>query len=285
MTMPPLADDLPDEALRVLATATRHETFFQERRMVWHAWGMGEPLILLHGGSGSWTHWLRNAEALAAQGRQVFAADLPGCGDSDPPSEGRGADADALVAPVASGIAQLTGGRAFDLVGFSFGSLVGGLIAADQPPPGLRGLVVVGAPALALGGRPVRLLEWRHLATRQERDAVHRGNLAALMMADEGAITPVVVALHAANLDRDRLRRRRLSQTDALEQALKRVACPLHAIYGSQDVLYRDRLLALEASLRSTPALASLRFIPGAGHWVQFEAPDAFLRALDDALK
>jgi 2-hydroxy-6-oxonona-2,4-dienedioate hydrolase len=47
------------------------------------------PVVLFHGGSGSWTHWVRNIQPLVAAGRQVIAADLPGFGDSaSPPSRG-----------------------------------------------------------------------------------------------------------------------------------------------------------------------------------------------------
>jgi len=37
--------------------------------MMWHAWGegSGKPILLLfHGGSGSWIHWIRNVRPLAA---------------------------------------------------------------------------------------------------------------------------------------------------------------------------------------------------------------------------
>src|SRR3546814_6277896 len=44
-------------------------------QMVWRLWGEGPPLVLLHGGSGSWTHWFRNIPALARRYR-VIAADL-----------------------------------------------------------------------------------------------------------------------------------------------------------------------------------------------------------------
>jgi len=54
--------------------------------MVWHEWGEGPTVVLLHGGYGSWTHWIRNIDALAAEHR-VIAADLPGLGDSAMPPE------------------------------------------------------------------------------------------------------------------------------------------------------------------------------------------------------
>ncbi|WP_128422763.1 alpha/beta fold hydrolase, partial [Delftia tsuruhatensis] len=69
--------------------------------MVWHVWGEARagvlPVVMLHGGSGSWTHWLRCMDALLAQGRQLWIPDLPGFGDSDGVPGGQ--DADTLVEP------------------------------------------------------------------------------------------------------------------------------------------------------------------------------------------
>ncbi|MDB5843914.1 MAG: hydrolase-like protein, partial [Polaromonas sp.] len=53
--------------------------------MVWRCWGEGAPVVLLHGGSGSWTHWIRNIPTLVACSRQVWAPDLPGFADSASP--------------------------------------------------------------------------------------------------------------------------------------------------------------------------------------------------------
>jgi pimeloyl-ACP methyl ester carboxylesterase len=62
------------------------------------------------------------------------------------------------------------------------------------------------------------------------------------------------------------------------------VSCPLFAIYGAHDVLYRDQLARVEATLDALPTLRGRTAIPDAGHWVQFEAPQAFDLALARAL-
>ena len=278
--------DLPPEVQHLLARATRVETPLSPNAgsgtMVWQVWQPtpGQPaddylpVVLLHGGSGSWTHWLRNIDALVASGRSVYAADLPGFGDSAAPA--RGTDADALTEPVEHGLQQLLGSAACDLVAFSFGGMVAGFIAAQFPARAHR-LVLVGAPGLGVASRnTLTLTAWRHLKSATEREAVHRSNLAALMLHRLDAITPLALRLHTDNTLRDRMKGRRLAYSEVLAQALVNVRCPVHAIYGFEDALYRQRQDALLQALHAAPHFEGLHWIADAGHWVQFERPEAF---------
>jgi 2-hydroxy-6-oxonona-2,4-dienedioate hydrolase len=52
--------------------------------LVWRRWGKGRPLVLVHGGSGSWTHWIKQIPAFKRD-YEVWAVDMPGLGDSDMP--------------------------------------------------------------------------------------------------------------------------------------------------------------------------------------------------------
>ena len=78
------ADDPATTLARLSAAAEQRHSPCGEGEMVWRQWGEGPALVLLHGGYGSWTHWLKNIEALARRYR-VIAADLPGLGDSAMP--------------------------------------------------------------------------------------------------------------------------------------------------------------------------------------------------------
>ena len=271
---------LPDAAA-LLARADQCRTPCGGGSMVWRLWGSGRPLVLLHGGSGSWNHWLRNIEALAATGRRLFVPDLPGFGDSAAPVAGN--DADAMVEPVLDGLRSLLGSGPLDVVAFSFGSLVATLAAAAHPERFAR-LVIVGAPVKPLVPPPFKLRPWLQVADEGQRRAIHRHNLHALMLARPDSITEQAVDLHAANLACDRMRERRLTRTDAMARALERLECPLAVVYGRQDALYREHWPEVEAQLRALPRLRSLRFIEGAGHWVQYEAPAAFHAAVLEAL-
>ena len=250
--------------------------------MVWRCWGAGAPVALLHGGSGSWNHWVRNIAALAAGGRQVWVPDLPGFGESARPAVGK--DADALSAPVEAALQALLGDIALDLVAFSFGAMVAAFIA-EQRPARVRRLVLVGAPALGIkAASPLVLRPWSHLPPGEARDAAHRVNLERLMLANPESIDELALALHRENLPRDRMRLRRISRTDILLKTLRKIRCPVFGIWGAEDVLYRGVQDQLAPALSVAADFRGLTLIPGAGHWVQFERPEAFNHALRLAL-
>ncbi len=253
--------------------------------MVWHAWGMssgGSPIVLLHGGSGSWNHWVRNIEPLVRAGHQVLVPDLPGFGDSARPPAGR--DADALPRWVELGLETLLGSAACDVVGFSFGGMVAGLLAA-QWPLRVRRLVLVGAPALTADpDRELGLKSWQHLTDDAQRLAALRFNLRQLMLAHDASVDELALSLHMANLLRDRMQRRVLSKTDILLRTLAQVECPVFGIWGELDALYQGRIDIIGPALAHAPLFQSLALVPDAGHWVQYEAAPAFDAALVDAL-
>jgi 2-hydroxy-6-oxonona-2,4-dienedioate hydrolase len=277
---PPLQTDLPPEGLRVLALARRHATPCGDGDIVWHVWGPngGEPLVLLHGGSGSWTHWIRNVEALAAAGRRVVVPDLPGFGDSARPPQGQ--DADAVAPALAQALPALVGEQPVDVVGFSFGGLCGALMAASHPQR-VRRLVLVGAPGLGLRDKRLPLTSWRTEPTAEGRIAAHRNNLAALMLHRE--VDELAVALQAANVPRDRMQRRKLAMTDIVARTLPTLHCRVDAIYGEQDALYRDALPALGTKL-SECGVREFLLVPDAGHWLPYEDPDGFHAVLGRVL-
>jgi 2-hydroxy-6-oxonona-2,4-dienedioate hydrolase len=272
-----------DDLAAVDQAARRFEIPCGEGQMAWRSWGEGTPVVLLHGGSGSWSHWVRNIGALVAAGRQVWVPDLPGFGESArPPS---GGDADALPGPVEAALQALLGEQQVDMVGFSFGSMVAAFIAAQHPARARR-LVVVGAPALGVtSDSPLVLRAWSHLPPGEELEAAHRDNLARMMLSGPEAVDDFAVAVHAANLARDRMKRRRISRTDVLRRTLEQVDCPVYGIWGEGDALYRGVTDQLEPALRrASKDFQTLSLIPGAGHWVQFEKAAEFDKALAEAL-
>ncbi len=243
-----------------------------------HARALTKPLVLLHGGSGSWTHWLRNVEHLS-QFRTVWALDIPGFGDSSLPSGVT--DADGLVPYMADIIQHTFAGEAVDVMGFSFGGMTAGLVAAEYPQL-IRQLILVGAPGLGIFGKelPMRGMTPHMDATAQRN--VHRHNLSAMMFKHPETVTEDVIDLQQANVVRDRLRRRRIARTDVLARAQLHWACPVHGVWAEGDALY---LNTLEQVPRVLPKLESFSVVPDAGHWVMYERPEAFHAAVDPLLR
>ena len=268
------------EYTQVLMAARRVLTPCGSGALVWHVWGEQgadpalPPLVLLHGGSGSWTHWLRNLLPLAASGRCVYVPDLPGFGDSALPPGG--GDVDVMPEPLEAGLTQLLGDTACDLMGFSFGAMTAALLAHRFPARVLR-LILVGAPGFGIQPLvPFKLKGWRHLPSAEQQLAAHQHNLLALMLHDSAAITPLVCRIQAANAVRDRMPGRRLSRTDILARALPEIHSPLYLLYGEHDPFYLGQVGLYEAALQAAPKFKVLRAIQASGHWAQFEKAEAF---------
>jgi len=138
--------------------------------LVWREWGAANterpPLVLLHGGFGAWNHWVRTIPALETQYR-VIAVDLPGCGDSaDPPKP---YDAASLVEILSGGLDRiLPDDTPFDLISFSFGGVLSGLLAHAQARR-IRSLTLIGSPVLGLTGTGPRTNWSRCHGTYQRR--------------------------------------------------------------------------------------------------------------------
>jgi 2-hydroxy-6-oxonona-2,4-dienedioate hydrolase len=138
----------------VAAEAERIETPCGDGSLVWRVWGSGPALVLLHGGYGSWTHWIRNVPVLS-RAFTVIAPDLPGLGDSATPPEPW--TADGLAAIVVAGLdIVLPKGVRPHMAGFSFGGVIGG-VAAAQLGDRLRGFTVVGSNGMGLERSPTPL--------------------------------------------------------------------------------------------------------------------------------
>jgi pimeloyl-ACP methyl ester carboxylesterase len=290
------------EISRVKSQSSHIQQTYAWGKVVWHVWdatkGAGEathkgvaetstkvayqpkprPLVLLHGGSGSWTHWVRNVEHFA-QTRPVWALDIPGFGDSDLPTGV--ADADGLVPYLAEILMQSFNDEAVDVMGFSFGGMTAGLMAA-QFPQIIRQLILVGAPGLGLFGKELPMRGMAAQMDHAEIRNVHRHNLTAMMFAHAESVSDEVIDLQQANVARDRLRRRRIARTDVMASAQTNWTCPVHGVWGELDALYANTLQQVPTVL---PSLATFKVVPDAGHWLMYERPEAFHAAVDPLLK
>ena len=104
----------------------------------------GQPLVFVHGLSGSWPNWLEQLPVFAAE-RRVIAMDLPGFGHSPMPSEPISISA---YARLLDGLLDALGVGAAALVGNSMGGFISAELAIAFPQRVER-LVLVSAAGIS----------------------------------------------------------------------------------------------------------------------------------------
>ncbi len=267
--------------------ATRHETASGDGAMVWRHWAANgrshhDPLVLLHGGSGSWRHWIRNIDALSTD-RDVWAPDLPGFGDSalpHPPTH-----FSTIAATVCSGLrVLLPAEQRFDLAGFSFGSHTSQYVAAEMGGRVATLVLVTGHMLGPMLAQPNQILErWRDIADPPERERILKRNLGALMLAHETSMDPLALHLYAEDVTRSRVRPPKFIN-DRDYGMIDRLPCNVAGIAGALDPLGVPSAAAQGAELLRRRPDARFHLVENAGHWVSYEAPGEFNRVLRDFL-
>ena len=244
------------------------------RTMAYHRAGYGPPLVLLHGGWSDGRAWRPQLAGLA-DGFDVIAWDAPGCGGSHDPPGGM------TLADYADALAELLAVLGVDRAhvgGLSWG---GGLAIAlyHHHPKLVRSLLLAGAYAGWKGSLPPEEVEARLRRVRGEAErppAEWMGgylpsffsgpappeaiDLIRMMMSNVRAagLLPMLNAFAAADL----------------REVLPTIAVPTLLLWGEDDARAPIRPVA-EALLSSIPG-SELVVLPGAGHYVNLAAPDAF---------
>jgi pimeloyl-ACP methyl ester carboxylesterase len=244
------------------------------RTMAYHRAGNGPPLVLLHGGWSDGRAWRPQLAGLA-HSFDVIAWDAPGCGGSEDPPGGM------TLADYADALAELLavlGVNRAHVGGLSWG---GGLaIALYQHHPKLvRSLLLAGAYAGWKGSLSPEEVEARLRRVRAEAErppAEWMGgylpsffsgpappeaiDLVQMMMSDIRAagLLPMLTAFADADL----------------REVLPTIAVPTLLLWGEADARAPIRPIA-EALLGSIPG-SELVVLPGAGHYINLAAPDAF---------
>jgi pimeloyl-ACP methyl ester carboxylesterase len=264
------ADETPAAIVaRIDERSRRIETPCGDGSMVWRLWGSGAPLVLLHGGYGSWTHWLRNVESLAAR-YTVIAPDMPGLGDSMAPPPPHSAEA--LAAIIGRGLDRVVPPPTpVAMAGFSFGAVMGGHVAALMGER-IACLLMIGAAGLGLPRPPLANLQRVEPGMSREAIAgIQRLNLAKLMFGNPGRIDALAVHLQNENTRRSRLDSRPIAFTDTLIHTLPRARARLGAIWGEKDSTCVPYIEQKFGVLRGIQPSAYCDIVPDAGHWVQWE--------------
>jgi len=236
--------------------------------------GKGAQLVLIHGGAGSRTHWINNVAALSSCFK-VISLDLPGFGESASAPEGLSAAE--YGSWVAQSVRMAVGKDPYHLVGFSFGGAVSAAVARllhEQKSPPLRMSLIspsgVGKPV----GRMITLEKVKKddSTTEQEiREATAR-NLGRWMLVREPDANDPAVDIHLQNVSRASFDSRPISHQNSLFDHLRVLDVPLQVLLGERDPLIFPSLSERKALIAKSLPGATIKTIPDAGHWAQYEA-------------
>ncbi len=258
----------------------------------------GPPVLLVHGTAG-WSGFWRNVSMhLAARGWRVIAVDLPPFGYSEHDRAAR-YDRASQAARLAA-VLERAAGRPAVVVGHSFGSGAAVELALRAPGRVAR-LVLVDAALGTIDPVPVDRGQTRGLlgqswiaqplTSASMTNPMLTGALLRSMLARKEAAAPWVATI--------RQPMRRAGTTAAYAAwlpelfveddaslsrrgaALRRIAMPVHLIWGEADTV--TPIAQGEALARLTRAQSFAR-LPGVGHIPHIEDEAGFLAALDEAI-
>lgn len=236
---------------------------------------MNTPILLLHGIGGRAALWAATVAAFAP--RRVIAMDMPGYDGTGAALDSFPALADAAVALLdAEGIASA------DVVGHSLGGMIALEIALRHPARVRRLVIVASSPAF--GSRDPAFREG-FLAARQKplnEGQGMAGVAAALvpaMLGPNASPDAAPAAIAAMGSVDERAYRATLAVLTSFDRRadLPQVTQPTLLIAGEADATAPPRGMS-----RMGEAMPDARLvvIPGAGHLLPLEAPEAFHAAL-----
>ena len=236
--------------------------------LVWRQTGSGRPLILLHGGHGSWAHWVRNMEALS-QTHTVVSVDMPMYGDSgdllgDLKTE---AALHAMLAVLKDCIETRFGaGTEIDLAGFSFGGMVAAKLHRMLHT---RRMVLIGSAGH--GGQWRRFVELRkwEVDDPAEREAALKHNLVPFMLERADSMDEQAYQIHKHACENTRYKSRPVSLHLSIDEDLKDSPTPTLLLWGEHDVTCTPAEVA--PAWANLMKVATWKEVPHAGHWAQYE--------------
>jgi len=238
--------------------------FVDDRRVfVREERGAGPAVMLVHGAGMDHGVWNETAKFLVAQGRRVLMPDLPGRGESKGPALESIADMAGWLVRVIDGLG-LAKPR---LAGHSMGALVA-LEAAARLPLRIEALALLGfVPEMRVDAK---LLD----EARRDPDVAARRLLRAGFADGKPPLFWNLMMTAPERLRRD------LAACDGYRGAAEAawgVTCPTLLVLGEHDRLTPIAEARAFAARLANPRLA---IIPGAGHVMMLEAPEATCAAL-----
>jgi len=174
--------------------------------------------------------------------------------------------------------------RPFRLTGFSFGAMVSGHLSTLMPER-IERIVLVGAGGLKATRKPGPKLHklLPEMPAQTLADEARR-NLEILMLHDPAKVDGVAIHMQILNTTRARTRSRDMGIAGALSTVLPHVRTPLTGIWGEFDSTTYPYIQERIDLFRALQPDFEMNVIPGAGHWVAYEAAEAFNAKLIEVL-
>ena len=244
----------------------------KDSSVCWRSWGEGKPIIFLHGGYGSWAHWIKQAIPFS-KGNRVLIPDMPGFGESGDLNLPH--TPEKIASNIVDSLMELI--KVDDnpiICGFSFGGLIAGhlsyqLIERNVKP---TKLILVGPGGLgAKRGVMDEMIARHSKMTEAEVYNAHKKNLEILMMYDPTKVDNLSVHIQKQNTDAHRIKSRPISATDTLAKILIKQNIPLYVVWGEKDAsvgaYLEDRMAILRMSNRDVHFHVQFQ----CGHWLMYE--------------
>ena len=196
--------------------------------------GRGPDVVLFHGGMGSWKHWTRNIEPLAAR-FTVHALDHPSYGASAAvPRETSGADYLDLFHRLF--VEMFPGEAPLRFAGFSFGAAIATNLARRLAKRVTHLCLVspAGFPARSFGERPTR--SYREAGDDEALfREICRHNLLINMLSDPASVTEETLDIQVDCVRRTRFNSRKVSGGGTLLADLGKLSCKIRLLWGEGD--------------------------------------------------
>ena len=249
----------------------------KDSSICWRSWGKGTPIVFLHGGYGSWAHWIKQALPFSKKNR-VLIPDMPGFGESDDLSMPH--TPEKIASNLVDSLMELIDINENPIIcGFSFGGLIAGHLSYQMNRKGInpQKLILVGPGGLGAKRGVMEEMIARHSKmTETEVYNAHKRNLEILMMSNPEKVDDLSIHIQKQNTDAHRIKSRPISGTDTLAQILKQQNVPLYVIWGEKDasvgVYLEDRM----AILRSINSEVHFHVQFKLGHWLMYEDETMF---------
>ena len=258
----------------------------KDSKVCWRSWGKGKPLILLHGGYGSWAHWIKQAIPFS-KNYNVLIPDMPGFGESEDLTLPH--TPEKISANIAETLLKLISPEETPIIcGFSFGGLIAGHLSYNLIERGLNPekLILVGPGGLGAKRGEMRNMIARHSKMSEEEIyQAHKTNLEILMMHDATKVDDWSVHIQKQNTDAHRIKSRPISSTDTLARILEKQDVPLFLLWGEKDasvgVYLEDRM----SILRDINSKVRFHVEYNLGHWIMYENDVIFNKILNNFIQ